>query len=264
MNKNWLIGPLHQFVLFRELVWEMTKRDLKMLHKGSVLGLSWLVMMPLIQVLAYVIIVSFIFGRGAAESPLDYCLYLLAGMLPWQMLAKSLQEGPTLLTSRLEILKQVIYPVETFPVSSIAISAIGSLVSLVVYIVFAAGTNHLTWTLLLLPIPLLILVVFLLGASWILSVTGVIFKDLREVVTITMSLLIYFTPVIAKESVVGARVWQLILCNPLSHVVIAFHDVFFAEFHPWSWGIFLAMSLGVFLVGAYTFTCARIRINDYL
>ena len=261
-----LAEVFRQFVVYRELMWEMTKRDLKMLNKGSVLGLAWLVVVPLIQVVAYVVIVSFIFGGGVAGSagPLGFCLYLLAGMVPWQILAKSLQEAPSLINTRMEMLKQTLYPIETLPVSSITISSIGSLVSFGVYLVLAACTSHIQWTLLFLPIPLIFLVLFLVGASWMLSCIGVIFKDLREMVAIAMGLLIYFSPVIAQESLVGHTAWRLILCNPFSHIIIAFHDVFFGEFHPWSWAIFLSLAGGMFLAGAYVIGKARVRINDYL
>lgn len=266
MNTYSLSSVFHQAVVYRELVWEMTKRDLKMLHKGSVLGFYWLVVLPLIQVLSYVVIVAFIFGRGtsAATSPLDYCIYVLSGMLPWQMLARALQDAPGLITSRTEMLKQVRYPIATLPTSSIAISSIAGLVNFVVYLLFALGMRQVAWSLVLLPVPFVMLVTFLLGMSWILSVVGVIFKDLREIIAVTMGLSIYFSPVIVKETAVSPTVWKLILCNPLSHVIIAFHDLVYAEFHPLSWTLFFILSVAGFLLGGVLIRWARVRINDYI
>lgn len=255
-----------KFVVHRELVLEMTKRDLRVINKGSVLGFLWLILSPLIHAIAYAIIISVVFGARISNGSgmFSFALYVLAGMLPWQMILRSIAEAPTLITSRAEILKQVVYPVETLPTCSIAKSTIGGFASLIVYLLLAASSGDLRWSLLLLPLPIGILILFLLGVSWIFSVLGVIFKDLREITTVVLGLMIYFTPVLAMEQLTGPHVWKLILLNPLSHIIIAFRDVISGELHLTSWIIFTTMSTILFVLGAMLITRVRIRINDYL
>lgn len=250
----------------RELVWEMTLRDLKGLTRGAVLSYSWLVISPLIQVVSYVVIVSFVFGSrlGEDSGPFDYALYVLSGMIPWQIITKSLQDAPSLIRQRMALVKQVIYPIETLPLSSLLVGSFGSLVSFTIFLILAALTGGLRWSYLLLPVPLMLLVILVLGISWLFSIVGVIIKDLREIVSVVLGLLVYLSPVVASEAMVGQTMWRYIQLNPLAHVVICFRDVFNASLHLSSWIIFTSMSLVAFLIGAWVITRTKLLINEYI
>jgi lipopolysaccharide transport system permease protein len=250
----------------KELIWELVLRDLKGLNKGAFLGYLWLVINPLVQVTAYVIIVSFVFRTRLTTDtgPLGYALYVLSGMIPWQMMTKAIQESPSLIRERMDLVKQVIYPIETLPLNSLLISSVGSLVALCLFLVLSLlnGSGH--WTYFFLPLPLFLLIVFVLGVSWIFSIVGVLIKDLQEIVTVVLVLAIYFSPVILSESMVGNRIWPYILWNPLSHIIICFRDIFNADLHLWSWIIFAGMSFVVFLMGGWVITRTKLLINEYI
>jgi lipopolysaccharide transport system permease protein len=250
----------------RELIWEMSLKDLKGGSKGTLLGVLWLALSPLIQVTAYVVIVSFLFkARLSGDSgPFDYALYVLSGMIPWQLLARSINEAPTLIRSNTELVKQVIYPIETLPISNLLVGSFGGLVNFVVFLFLFLISGNGSWSVFLLPIPLLFLFLFILGLSWIFSISGVILKDLKEIVTIIMGLLVYFSPVIVSDSMVGETIWSWILLNPLSHIIISFRDIFWGTFHLWSWVIFLGMSVVIFLSGELFITKAKRLINEYI
>jgi len=116
----------------------------------------------------------------------------------------------------------------------------------------------------LLPVPLALLALLLLGLSWIFSIAGVLLKDLREVIAIVLGLLVYLSPVVLHESMVGERLWRLVLLNPLAHVVVCFRDVFQGDFHPLSWGLFLAMTALALGAGAWVMGRAKVLINEYI
>ena len=250
----------------RELIVEMAARDMKGAGKGALLGHAWLVINPLLQTAAYVVIVSFVFRVRIGESagPLDYALYVLAGMVPWHIMSRSLQEAASLIRDRMELVKQVIYPVETLPLTAMLVSSLGSLVALALFLALAAAAGVLHPAVLLLPLPLALLALFLLGASWILSVAGVLLKDLREVIAIVMGLLVYLSPVVLHEAMVGERLWSLVLLNPLAHVVMCFRDVLQGGFHPASWAVFAAMTALTLAAGAWVMRRAKVMINEYL
>jgi lipopolysaccharide transport system permease protein len=250
----------------RELIWEMAFRDLKGANKGAILGFFWVGISPLIQVAAYVIIVSFIFRvkLNSNAGPFDYALYVLSGMIPWQVMTRSISEAPMLIRSNTEIVKQVIYPIETLPLTNLLVGSFGGLVNLIVFVLLFLIVGHVKWTLIFLPLPIFFLLLFILGISWIFSVTGVILKDLREMVTVILMLMVYFSPVILNDSMVGESVWRFIMLNPLSHIIISFRDVFWGNFHFWSWLIFLFMSLGAFLIGHLVIMKAKRIINEYI
>ena len=260
-----LKSALSAFVTNREFIWEIVKRDLKGLNKGAFLGYFWVFLSPLIQTAFYVLIVSFIFrAQGEGAGRLDYALYVLGGMVPWQVLQKSIAEAPTLISARIDILKQVIYPIETLPLTSILVGSFGSLVAFTIFLVLSCVFGTAKWTFLLLPLPGLLLLLFLTGTSWLLMIVGVILKDIKEVVGILLGLCVYVTPVVASEKIVGHKVWMLMQFNPLSHVVICFRDVYESAFHPLSWAVFAAMSIVVFALGAWALERTKILINEYI
>lgn len=262
----WLKSTAYSFFRHRELLWEMVKRDLKGLTKGSVLGYLWIILVPLIQVSIYVIVVSFVFRARLNENAgvLDYALYVLSGLIPWQIITRAMGDATSLIRDRTELLKQVIYPIETLPLTNMLVASFGSFVSLFLFIILAIVAGQLRWTFILLPIPLIVLVVFILGVSWFLSIVGVILKDIREFIALVMGALMYVSPVIASESMVGTSLWRVILLNPLAHMIIAFRDVFNAEFHLTSWLVFVGTSLLMFFVGSVVMWRARLVINDYI
>ncbi len=250
----------------RELIWEMALRDLKGGGKGAILGILWVVINPLIQVFAYVIIVSFIFKAKFSNDsgPFDYALYVLSGMIPWQILSRSITEAPMLIRSNTEIVKQVIYPIETLPLTNLLVSSFGAFINFIVFLFLFLIKGNISWTVILLPILLLFLLLFILGISWVFSISGVLLKDLKEIVNVAMMLLIYFSPVIINDSMVGGSLWRWIMLNPLSHIVIPFRDVFWGNFHLWSWIIFIVMSIAVFFLGTLVITKAKRLINEYI
>lgn len=241
----------------------ITERDLRSLYKGSVLGLSWLFLRPLIYTVGYVLIIMFVLrvrpagGAGA----LDYTLHILAGMIAWQPLQRSLEEAPSLVRERMEMLRQIVYPIETLPVSSITISLIPAGVTFLIYAALAALQTQLTWSVLLLPIPVLLLTVLLTGAAWIFMVGGVVVRDLREVVAVIMGILVFLSPVLLTPEMTGETLWNIILLNPLAHVVLCFRDVLQGTFHPVSWIVFVGLTGVIFLSGA--FILARVKLMIY-
>lgn len=239
-------------------------RDLRGANRGALLGYLWLGLNPLIQVGAYVIIVTFVFQRGEADGTLDYALYVLAGMIPWQIVTRSLQLAPSLIRTRVELVKQVIYPLETLPLTVMISSSVGAFITFIIFLVLQLFSGGWQVSYLLLPIPIVLLVCFVLGVSWIFSIAGIIIKDLQEVVTVFLGLVVYISPVIASETLVSESIWQIVRLNPLSHIVICFRDVFDAQFHPESWLIFSVMTLIVFVLGAWVIDKTKTLINEYI
>ena len=244
----------------------MAAREMRALYQGSLLGLAWLIIRPLIQVVAYVAIVSYVFGvrLGPTAGPVDYALHVLSGLFAWQAVQRSLEEAPSLVRDRIEILKQVIYPIETLPVTAMMSSLLGPAVVFAVYLAMASVTGQLSWTIVLLPFPLALMILFILGSSWILMVVGAIVKDLREMIAVVLGLLVYFSPVLLTKEMVGERLWTLVLLNPLAHVVICFRDVLTGSLHPTSWTVFAVSAGMVFLVGGWLIQRTKLAINELI
>jgi lipopolysaccharide transport system permease protein len=250
----------------RELVMELGMCDLKARNQGAVLGWAWIVIRPFVQTLAYVAVVSVLAGAAGRgnDGALQYALYVLSGLIPWQILTSSLESAPSLIRDRTELVKQVVFPIETLPLTGFITGTCGAMVSLVTYLALLAGTGSLKWSVLLVPIPLVLVAVLSVGLAWFAMILGVVLKDLREIVALGLALAVYLTPVIIREETASPRIWQIVLCNPLSHVVICFRDVYQGSWHPVSWAIFAGLALCAVLIGAATVALARRHINEYI
>jgi homopolymeric O-antigen transport system permease protein len=244
----------------------MAARDLKSQNKGSILGLGWLILRPLIHVAAYVTIITYVFQvkLGSNSSPFAYALHILSGLIPWQAVQRSLEEAPSLVRDRMDLVKQVVYPIETLPITSIVTSGVGPAVGMLIYIGLALLSGKLSWTLVFLPVPVALLVALQLGLSWIFMIIGVVLKDLREIVSVVLALMVYFSPVLLTEEMVGRQLWELVLLNPLAHVVICFRDVLQGTVHVTSWLVFAIFAAAAFAAGAWVVNRAKITINEYL
>jgi lipopolysaccharide transport system permease protein len=137
-------------------------------------------------------------------------------------------------------------------------------VSLVFFLVLAVITGGMQWSWLLLPLPAAILVLFVLGTSWVFMIAGVLVKDLREIVALVLNLLVFLSPVVASESMVGEKTWALLMWNPLAHFVVCFRDVFQAEFHPASWLVATVLAVVMLWLGSWTIQRTKILINEYI
>ena len=132
----------------------MSGRELRGLTKGAALGLLWLVLKPLIQVAAYVTIVTVVFSkRSAGGVHLEYLLYVLSGNIGWQLMQRSLEDATGLIRERVDIVRQLVYPVETLPLTSLLSSFIGPGVALLLFLILAAVDGSLETLLGLHPTP---------------------------------------------------------------------------------------------------------------
>jgi lipopolysaccharide transport system permease protein len=242
----------------------MARYEMQAKNKGAMLGFAWLLIRPLVQLAAYIAVLNVFAGGRLNEPTGSLTIYVLSGLIIWQGVQRTLEEAPSMVRDRMEILKQVSYPLETLPVNSIISSFVGPAVGLLALVIMLMATNRLSPSLVLLPLPLVLAFLFSLGVSWVLMVIGAVLKDLREIVAVILGLAVYFSPVILSEELVGVNLWQLVLLNPLSHIVICFRDILFGTFHATSWFIFTAMSLGAFALGAWVVDRAKMVINEYL
>jgi lipopolysaccharide transport system permease protein len=251
--------------LSRQLAFSLAiaERDLRGLYHGSLLGIGWLFLRPLIHAAGYVLIIIYVLRvkPGGDASPIDYTLHVLAGLTAWQPLQRCLEEAPSLIRERMEVLRQVVYPIETLPISSVLISLIPASMTFLVYSVVSLLQAKLPWSVILLPLPIALLIVVMIGASWIFMVVGTVMRDLREVVAVIMGVLVFLSPVVLTPEMTGDGLWGLILINPLAHVVLCFRDVLQGSFHPASWIIFAAIAAGFFLGGAWLL--ARVKLMLY-
>src|SRR6476659_7575035 len=221
--------PLWELPHRSELIWSLAKRDLLARYKGSVLGIIWAVVTPVVMIAIFTFIFAGIFGArfGNSTSPWTYALYLFCGLIPWTMFQDTLQQSSTTIVNHANLVKRVVFPLETLPVaqalSALAHEAFGLIVLLVAILLLR---HELHPTILWLPVVLLPQLMFTLGAAWLVASLGVFLRDIVQGITLILMAWMYLTPIIYPESIVPERYRPFINANPFTALVRSYRRIF--------------------------------------
>lgn len=254
-----------------ELILTLARRELARRYRGSVLGVTWVILTPIVMIAIYTFIFAEIFGArfGAAGSPLDYALYLFCGLLPWTSFQESLQASANVVVTNASMVKRVRFPLETLPLAQTLAAAANQLFGTVALVVAALivrrGEVHLL-TLLWLPALLIPQLLLSVGGAWLVASLGVFWRDTAQTLSLILVAWLYLTPIVYPESVVPARYRQWIALNPLAPLVRSYRHIVLDGRAP-DWGgmlYFTVFAVAVFLGGWWWFARTRKGFADVL
>lgn len=261
--------PLWQLPGRFELIRSLARRELVARYKGSVLGIVWAVVTPVVMIAIFTFIFAGIFHArfGTRGTPWDYALYLFCGLLPWTMFQETLQNSSTTIVTHANLVKRVVFPLETLPVAQ-ALASLGNqmfgTLALVVATVIVSRELHAT--ILWLPVLLVPQLVFTLGAAWLVASLGVFLRDIAQGITLVLLAWMYLTPIIYPESIVPERYRAFINLNPFTALVRSYRRIFLEGLAPdWpSLAYFSAVALVLFVFGYWWFAKSRRNFADVI
>ena len=216
---------LRDLLRYRGLIHNLVLRDLKLKYRGSVLGIVWSLLNPLLTLAVY----SFAFHTVLRVQMENYAFFLLVSLLPWQFFSNSLLASTGSIVHNAHLIRKVYFPRETLPVSSVLFAFAQLLLAFAVFLpgLLATSERPLRWTLLL-SIPLLLLhVVFTTGLALLLSALTTAFRDVTHLTEVTVMLLFWLTPIVYPVTIAPAALQELFKANPLAAFAIAYQDVLF-------------------------------------
>lgn len=255
----------------RWLVWELTRRDIQSRYRGSVLGMAWPLIQPLLMLLVYTFIFAEVFkarwpGSGTGSN-LDAAVAIFTGMIVHGFLAESLTRGPTLVTSNPDFVKRSVFPVGILAWVALGSAAFQAAVCLVVLAAFLAVSSvGLHWTALYLPLVLAPLVLFALATLWVLAALGAYIRDVGQVSTFVASLLLFTSPVFFPLASLPERFRAVVAANPLTFFIEESRKVLLWGEAP-SWpglALYLAAGLAIALWAHRWFESVRAGFDDVL
>lgn len=260
------------FLLYRhrELIWNLVLRDFKGRFSGSMLGFYWAALHPLLLISVYLAVFTFVFSvrlGGESSNSLEYALFAAVGLVPWLGFVEATSRSNTALTSHVNLVKQVVFPIEILPVQIVISSFITQCVGMVaVTLVSALALGRLSFVTLLLPLVLLAQVFFSLGMAWLLASINVFFRDTKEIVQALLTVGLFATPVLYIETMVPPLLALPIALNPITHLLHMYRDVLFYGqlLHPWSFVIFTTLAVLVFFAGYTFFVKTKFVFSDLL
>ena len=260
-----------QVWLQRQLFLKLLRRDFAERYRGSFLGATWSLLLPLLSLLVFTFFFGVIFkmrwtgwGNGSLS---DLALILFVGMALYNFLAECLGRAPSLILAHQNYVKNVIFPLEMLPAVMVtsALLTLGVTLSVILLLQLTMGTG-LTWTVLLLPVMVLPLILFVLGLSWFLSSLGVFIRDIQQLTVPLVQLMMFMSPVFYPVSVLPESVRPWLLFNPLALVIEQTRGIVLFGYSPaWiPYLLCLGASLLVALLGAYWFARTRKGFADVL
>ena len=221
-----MIGSVLQH---RDLILQMTKREVVGRYRGSILGLAWSFFNPLIMLAVYTLVFSTIFqfkwGEGS-DSKTEFALVLFVGMIVHGILAEALNNSPGLILRNVSYVKKVVFPLEVLPWVLMGSTLFHALISVIVWLLFYLVVHHnMQWTAIFLPLVLLPLVIFTVGVAWVLASLGVYIRDIGQMTGVLATVLLFLSPIFYPASRLPEPYQIIIYLNPLTFVIEQARDV---------------------------------------
>jgi len=259
---------------YRQLTWEMTKREVAERHAGQVLGTLWAIGHPVLLMALYVFIFAFVFPTrlGLSEDlPRSYVLYILAGLIPWITFADAMNKSTAAIIGNAGLVKQVAFPLEILPVKVVLAAFVTQLVATPMLLLYAMviDPSGLPLTSFALPALFGLQLLAMIGAAYLLASVTVFVRDLRELVQVFTTAGLFLAPILFLPAWLASAwkplLWILYL-NPFSHLVWCYQDIlYFGHIaHPISWILFITFSVGVFYGGYRIFRKLKVIFGDLL
>jgi ABC-type polysaccharide/polyol phosphate export permease len=204
---------------FRELIWALALKELRVRYKRSVLGFLWALLNPALLML----VLTLVFGTIMRFSIPNYAIFLLSVLLPWTFFTQSLSYSVESIVGNGELLKKVYVAKLVFPVAAVLSNVINFLLSLIplVILIFALRFPfHWTWV--YVPFAMISLALFTLGASFFFATANVFYRDISHVIQIVLSAWFYFTPIIYSLDLIPVRYRWIFRLNPMLYVLNGF------------------------------------------
>ena len=257
---------------YRELLFNLTVRDLKVRYKNSVLGIAWSLLNPILMMLVFTVVYTVMIGQSNRR---DYAALVLCGLLPWNFFSGSIMGGVGSVVNNGYLIKKVYFPRAVLPSSIMLSNLVNFLVALPVYFVLAwlLGVRFTPYVLFL-PVVVLVEMIFIMGMSLLLSAVNVFYRDVQQIMEVLILAWFFVTPVIwdvsalpSSRVVLGMEVpvqRLTYILNPMASIIASYRDILFYG-RPIGWDFFLRTAITVsivLLIGFFIFNRLKGRFAE--
>jgi lipopolysaccharide transport system permease protein len=257
-----------------QLWWQFTRREIETRHKGSYLGVLWMLLTPLLEFTIYTIVFGVIFGGrygvAAHETKATYALGVFLSLTLFRFIADTLVTAPGIIVSQPNLVKKVVFPLTLLPLCTLGGIAFRSSISLALFslgfLLFGPG---LALTNLWLPIILLPLLLIAIGLAWLLAALGVFLRDISQVTGSVTLVMLYCSAVFYSTSMVAGKsalAWSILRFNPILHTLENARRVLLWQLapHPSAIAYTWIFALATFALGYVTFRKLRPAFADVI
>jgi lipopolysaccharide transport system permease protein len=251
-----VLAPFRELLAYRALIQILVARDLKARYRGSILGLLWTLLNPLLHMGIYALLFS-VYMRSATER---FAVFLLCGLLPWIWLSASLTMGATSIVEGGSLLKKVFFPAHVLPTVTVTANFVNFLLGIPILFTFLVLYGvQMGLPVLLLPFIIVCQFAFTLGLTFMLAAVSVHYRDIPHILGHFLTFWFFLSPIVYPATQVPEAYRFILLLNPFVPFVVAYQDILLYNVYPSPgvWGGMIGISLGVLLCGLCIFTHLR-------
>ena len=224
--KSYPISPLSMFKsiwINRYLIWNLTCREVLGRYKGSLLGVLWSLITPVLMLLIFTFVFRTAFNAKWSDqytnSAGNFALILFIGLIIFSLFSESVMKAPTLITSNINFVKKIVFPLEVLPLVTIGASMFHAFISILVWLIGYSLIDGIPPVAsLLLPLIIAPLVFFTLGVNWLLASLGVYLRDISQVIGAACQALMFMSPIFYPVSALPEKYQWIIKFNPLTKI----------------------------------------------
>jgi homopolymeric O-antigen transport system permease protein len=261
------VGSAHYLRTHRLLLWRVTVNDLRQRYAGSLLGVAWSVVAPLLVLAIYAVIYLEIFRiRVPTLNSREYVVYVFCGLVPYLATAESISTGVRAVIANRSVLNNTVFPIDLTPIKPVLSTQVTMALGMSIVLAAALATGNAHLTLVLLPVIWVLNATWLAGINWILSPINVIFRDLENLVSAVLMVMLVASPIAYTPDMVPSSLKPLLALNPFAYFVVAYQQVIMLGIWP-SWPhlvLLFVLSIGTFWLGSSFFARAKRVMVDYV
>lgn len=242
-------------IKYRDLLFMLTLRDIRIRYKQAAMGFAWAIFMPVVGIMAGMLIKKAISVISGKPTDFSEVVSISVKMLPWTFFISSIRFSVQSLVGNMQLVTKIYFPRVVLPLSSNLASLFDFLIACVTLAIFLCIVRiGISMNLLWIPIILISLILFTAGLSLLLSCANLFYRDVKYIVEVMLMFGIFFTPVLFDVSMFGK--WQtLLMLNPMSGILEALNSAIVLRETPnifWLAYSFLSSTL-IFIFGFVVF-----------
>jgi len=249
---------------YRNLLYRTTSSDIRGRYAGTMIGIAWLAIYPLLFLSLYAVVYVAIFKvRFGEMRSFDYVLLIFAGLIPFLNFIEILGMGVNSVTSNSQLIKNTLFPIELIPVKSVFSCLPGLVISLAILetaLIFCGKASFFNFAVFAV---IFLQYVFSIGLCWILSALNVFIKDIGQIIPVISLFLMLVSPIAYTIDMVPPNAMVFMYFNPLFYLIMLYRSVLLGGVFPWQqFWIFSLISIVFFYFGFFIFTRLKRIFTD--
>jgi len=251
------------------MIRSMVMQDLKARYVGSLLGFFWSFIHPLTQILLYYFIFSVVIKirLGPEYGGTHYAIWLISGLLPWLFFAEVAGRSPNAVVGQTHMIKKMVFPSEIMPFVHLVAAVVNHLIGIGILIVFLLLLGYGVSLKFLFLFPYLLLIsIFILGFSWLLSALNVFLRDVGQIISVVVNIWFFLTPILYSRNLIPGSLQWIYQLNPMLHLVEGYRMALLGKtnFDIIGFSYLFLIGLFIFVLGGLTFKKLKPEFADVL